>query len=466
MLKNILIQNSFWAVFSSMFQNIVFSIFFIIIARSYEQQVFSSYIIANTLYGLLLSFSSLGMAQWFIRSHSTEEKNETANLFFTIQFYAGSLFYFLNICLSFMLYSQTTIHALSLILGFNIICDNLIYVYKTVNIVINRQKQTFVVLGLEAFFKLILAFLVYYLVPNILLIAFILSFLRFLSLAIFIKLNDQLSFLKIFKSVRIISFNQVLSTVYLNRYFFFIGTISLFFWSIGGILVSKFLDLEDVAHYEISYKLFTMAEIIPLMVLNTVFPIIVKRIQEKTFENAQFLKMLSYGSLLYGLLAYTFIFSFADELIPLLFGVKYSGTPKYCIEMFLTMTIFPSVLYQANLLIAIKMEKTDMYLNMMSLILNILIAGFGLYFNKTLSSVTYSIFTSFLVFHLLQAFFLVKKEVIVLNDALIEYIILFGFILCYPFLLKHISPYFLYPLLLSTVLIVSIPTLKKYFAKT
>ena len=68
MFKSVILKNSFWAISSSVFQNIVFAVFFIIMARVYNTQVFSSYIIANTLNGLLLSFSSLGMAQWYIRA--------------------------------------------------------------------------------------------------------------------------------------------------------------------------------------------------------------------------------------------------------------------------------------------------------------------------------------------------------------------------------------------------------------
>lgn len=465
MFKNLLLQNSFWAIFSNISQNIIFSIFFIVLARVYKQDVFSSYIIANTLYGLLLSFSSLGMAQWFIRADNGEGKMELAQLFFTIQLLSGFVFYILNIILSYTLYDEQPIHILSIILGFNIVYDNLIYVYKTLNVINFQQKQTFLILSIEAVLKLLLAVLVYFVVPSIVVISLFLSVFRFASLLFFIHYNKERLTFNPFETVSLISIRQVFSTIYTNRYFLFIGTISVLFWSIGGILVSKLLSIEDVAHYEISYKLFTMAEVVPLMVLGTLFPVIVKRINEETIENIHFFKLLSLSSILYGLMAYTFVFSFSGQFIPLLFGNDYRETNIYCTEMFLTMTIFPSVLYQANILIALKQEKIDMYLNLLSLLLNISIASIGMFLNQSLSSVTYSIFIAFFVFHLSQEYFLIKKGVSHLRDAVVSYSILFGGIILYPLLSRYISVYFLYPLIWIVVFISIIPILKKSLAK-
>lgn len=465
MFKNLLIQNSLWAIFSNIFQNIIFSLFFIVLARIYSQEVFSSYIIANTLYGLLLSFSSLGMAQWFIRTDDGKGKHEVAQLFFTIQLLSGFVFYILNVFFSYILYQDTVIHLLSILLGFNIVYDNLIYVYKTINIANYEQKKTFSILSIEAVLKLLLAVLVYFIMPSIIIVSIFLSGFRLITLAIFSFYSKQRFRFTLFQKTSLHSLHQVLSTIYTNRFFLFIGSISVMFWSLGGILVSKLLSFEDVAHYEISYKLFTMAEVIPLMILNTFFPLIVKRINQNTAENIYFFRLLSFGNILYGLMAYTFVFSFSAQFIPFLFGEAYRETHIYCTEMFLTMSIFPSVLYQANLLIALKQEKIDMYLNLLSLLLNISIASIGMFLNQSLSSVTYSIFIAFFVFHLSQEYFLIKKGVSHLRDAVVSYSILFGGIILYPLLSRYISVYFLYPLIWIVVFISIIPILKKSLAK-
>jgi len=167
MLKNKLFVNSFWSVASSLFQNIIFSVFFIIMARSYETVEFSEYILANTLYGMILSFSSLGLSQWYIREH--QEGNSTVDistLFLKIQFFAGIVFYLVNICLSFLLYKDSTIHILSIFLGINIIFDNLIHVFKTINIISFQQRQSFKILSFEALLKLCLGLYIIYIAPE------------------------------------------------------------------------------------------------------------------------------------------------------------------------------------------------------------------------------------------------------------------------------------------------------------
>jgi O-antigen/teichoic acid export membrane protein len=466
MFNSIILKNSFWAISSSVFQNIVFAIFFIIMARVYNTQVFSSYIIANTLYGLLLSFSSLGMAQWYIRAVKNLDEHYSVNrLYFNIQLLAGVLFLLVNVLISFLLYPDSVIHVLSIILGLNIVVDNMINVFKTINVVKYNQRQTFMILSIEACLKLTIALLVYYLVPNIIVIAVLLVLLRGVTFALFYFSGDYKT---IFKGVAIKStdtYRQIITTIYKNRFFLFIGSISVLFWSLGSILVSKYLDLQAVANYEIAYKLFIMAEIIPLMILSSSFPKIVEYINKPTMENTRFLKALSYGNILYGLFAYTFVISFSDVFVPFFFGVQYAQTAQYCDEMFLTMLIFPSVLYQANLLVAIKMEKVDMYLNLLSLFINLLIAGLGLMLNYSLSSITYSIFISFLVFHLSQEYFLIKKGVSQLVDVIALYLLIFGGMGTYTLLMNYLEVTYLFPLIWIAVFIFIIPSYKRYFVK-
>jgi O-antigen/teichoic acid export membrane protein len=466
MLKSAILKNSFWAISSSVFQNIVFAVFFIIMARMYNTQEFSSYIIANTLYGLLLSFSSLGMAQWYIRAIKNLNEHQTVNrLYFTIQLMAGVLFLLLNVLISFLLYADSVIHILSIILGLNIVVDNMINVFKTINIATFNQRQSFMILSIEACLKLTIALLVYYLIPNIVVIALLLVFLRVITFALFYFSGD---FKKIFQGITIIkaeTYRQVITTIFENRFFLFIGSISVLFWSLGSILVSKFLDTKAVADYEIAYKLSIMAEIIPLMILNSSFPKIVEYVNRPTIANISFLKALSYSNILYGLLAYSFVISFSDVFVPFFFGIQYAQTAQYCNEMFLTMLLFPSVLFQANLLVAIKMEKTDMYLNLLSLFINLFIAGLGLMLHYSLSSITYSIFISFLVFHLSQEYFLIKKGLSQIGDVVVMYLIIFGGMTGYLLLMKYVEVVYLFPLIWIVVFILIIPSYKRYFVK-
>ena len=149
--KSKLIVNSFWGVAANLLQNILFSVFFIIVARVYNPTDFSSYILANTIYGLLLAFSSLGLGQWFVRRLLEDiDKERLIHQFFKLQFIIGVAFYLLIMVTTWMLYKDHLVRQLSLIIGINILFDNIIYVIKHVNIAQMDQKKTFLIQTIEA----------------------------------------------------------------------------------------------------------------------------------------------------------------------------------------------------------------------------------------------------------------------------------------------------------------------------
>lgn len=419
LLKGKLIGNSFWAIASSLFQNIIYSLFFIVIARSYNTTEFSSYIIANTLYGLVMSFSSLGLSQWFIREiKQTSFRSELITRFFKIQVCAGVLFYLINILLCFFLYESQLVRNLSLLLGINILFDNIIYVFKTINISQYHQKRSFVLTSIEAILKLLFAFIIVYININLIFVVFLLIILRFATLFLFFHygLTETIDFKNIITEK--LNLREVGKVFYENVYFVIIGSLSVIYWSVGSLMVSKLLHFDRVADYEISFKLFSMAEIIPVMVSASVFPILVEKGNENPAARNDFFRKIFIAYAAYGLFIFTFIYSYAGLLIPAVFGEKYIYTASFCIEMFLTIVIFPTALLQANLLVSMNKEKVDMWLNLLSLFLNISIALIGLYFIKNLSVINYAIFLSFFCFHLSQDIILIRTGVTKLSTSL------------------------------------------------
>jgi hypothetical protein len=104
LLQNKLIANSAWGTISNIIQNIFLSIFFIIISREYSIDEFGSYVVSNTLYSIILGFSSLGLGHWFIREViNNENKKEIINKFFKTQLLIGIAFYIICIICSFLL---------------------------------------------------------------------------------------------------------------------------------------------------------------------------------------------------------------------------------------------------------------------------------------------------------------------------------------------------------------------------
>lgn len=462
-----LVKNSFWGVLSNIIQNILFSIFFIVVARKYSTADFGGYIIANTLYSFILAFSSLGLGQWFVRELVLiENKAGLISKFFKIQLVIGVLFYIINVIISYALYDSPLIRHLSLLIGINIIFDNLIYVITFVNIACLEQRKSFVVLTVEAVLKFGVACFLFFSAIPIERLAFILILLRFSTLNLFIRIgsSQSVTLLQIIRAkVNLAEVNRIIMS---NWPFIVIGSISVLYWRIGNILVSKILSMQDVANYEISFKLFAMAQILPYIVSTSLFPMLVKKISHQPEEAVLFFRKAFIAYTIYGLLAYTFVYSFADFFIPWLFGEKYGHTSFFSKEMFLTILVFPTALLQANLLVAMKKEKTDMKLNIASLVVNLIFCGAGLYYYKSLSIINYAIFISFFVFHLAQDIILVKKSVIPVYHAAGFYLFTISLVVTYHFLSVKFDTRYLFPAFWSVFALFSFIIYLKYFSKT
>ncbi|MFN5423166.1 MAG: oligosaccharide flippase family protein [bacterium] len=420
--------NSFWGIFSNIIQNILFSGFFIILARVYSKMDFANYIIANSLYGMLVALSSLGLGQWFIREViSVLDKKQFTHQYFKLQLLLGILFYLLHIGVAFTLYSDQLIRDLSLLLGINIVFDNIIYVIKHINIAEENQRKTFLILTLEATLKFFTGCLLLFTVIPILYLLIVLIFLRLVTLNLFLHYgtSGSLSLKSILRAKA--NWPSAVRVIRQNLPFVIIGSLSVIYWRIGNVFVSKFLAMDDVADYEVSFKLFSIAEILPFIVSTSLFPILVKASKNGAGSANIIFKQFFYLYALYGLMAYTFIISYSNYILPFLFGTAYVDTSMYCNEMFLAILVFPTALLQANLLVSLKLEKIDMWLNLVSLVLHIIFSLIGIYYFSSLSVICYSIFSSFFIFHLLQDYILVRKGILSLSHCLSFYL---GSILC------------------------------------
>ena len=404
-----ILKNTFWGTISSVAQNILYSIFFIIVARKYDTHEFSNYILANTLYGMILSFSSMGLGQWFIRNlEITNNRKMLIHEFISIQIQSGIIFYFILVIAALMLYGLAIPSQLAFLIGLNIIFDNIIYAIKCINIANYEQRRTFRIMLTEAGIKVMLGLTLFIFHTPISYMVLMIVILRFLTLQWFLKetVGVSMKLQNLIANVHRMQKWKIAVTG--NWAFVMIGSISVLFWSAGNILASKFLSLTEVGYYEISFKLFAMAEIIPLMVTTTLFPHLVANTIGSTKENPEIYRKSMLLLNAYGVLSYLFVHAYASIIIPLLFGVKYTHAATYTSGMFLTMLIFPMSLLQANLLVANKKEKTDMWLNVTSLIAYLLFAIIGLYYTRDLAIINHSIFLAFLLFNLLQTALMYK----------------------------------------------------------
>lgn len=447
-----LFKNSLWGIISNIVQNLLFSIFFIILARKYSTDDFGNYVIANTIYSFVLGFSSLGLGHWFIREIvNNGNKQSEIDKFFKMQFLIGIIFYLVNILISFMLYQSTLVRELSLIIGINIIFDNIIYVIKSLNIAESKQKKTFILLIVEAAIKFLIGCVVFFYPFNIIYLSVLLIFLRLLTLNLFIVYgsSNTISFLEIIKVK--INWPEIKKVIFSNWAFIIISSLSVVNVRIGNIIVSKVLTLKDVADYEVSFKLLSIAYLLPIVVTSSLYPLLIAAYKEnidklKDLYNKAFLPLT-----IFGFMAYTFVYSYADFFIPLLFGEKFADTGRYCSEMFMIMTIFPTIFLQANVLLALKLEKLDMICNISSLLFNILFCLIGLYYYKNLTVVNYAIFFSFLLFHLIQDIILYKKKVTNIRHLMAFYFLGILAVFAYQLMSFEINKIYLFGLFWITI---------------
>lgn len=454
--KTPLIKNSFWGIISNISQNLLFSAVFVIIARKYSTNDFGSYVLANTIYAFVLAFSSLGLGQWFIREMmNTDDKKTLINKFFKKQLYIGVIFYVLNVIVSYSLYDSQLIRSLSLLVGINLIFDNMIYVIKQINIAELEQRKTFVILTIEAVLKFMIASLLFIFPIPILTLAVFLIVLRFISLNLFIKIGSS-NLINLSDVLKVkVSFREVKELVVSNYAFTVIGSISVVYWRIGNILVSKILTLKDVTQFDISLKLWSIAAILPFIVSTSIFPLLVKSLKSGKNEMQRLYKnaFLAYG--FYGIFTFTAVFTFSDFFIPYLFGAKYVSTPVYCKELFLTILLVPTALLQANVFIAMKLEKLDMLYNLISLVIYLLLCAIGFYYFKSLSVVNYGIFISFLSFHLLQDIYLIRKKILTLNHAFLFYTVTASLVGIFYFFSTKFNVYYVFFVFWALILVIA-----------
>ena len=441
-----LIKNSSWGLFSNILQTVFVSLFFVIVARKYQPSVFAEFLISTTVYQVVAAFSSMGLGQWFIREYATEEnKVDFTGKFLKTQTVLGIIFYIINIALAYLVYPDGQIKLLCIILGTNIIFDNLINAIKSLNIAEFQQKKTASILIMDGFLKLLVGCLLFVQPFSAIILSILMIVVRIITVGLFLKLgtSKSISFGLIWRIQ--VSISDLKQLILRNWQFIIIGSISIIYWRIANIIISKALTLTDVADYEIAFRVFYIVQVLPIIASATVYPQFIKYFNEGNFTGLKSLYKNLF--LIYGLVSfvsYAFIFSFSHSIVPLAFGNGYPGATLCLQQMFLTYLVLPTVLLQANLIVAIGLEKMDMWCNIVSLIANVGACLIGLYFFKSLTTVNYSIFFSFIVFHALQDWVLLRKGITNISHVLSYYLILVGFIVVYAYLSQQVSPYFVF----------------------
>ncbi|MBN8718033.1 MAG: oligosaccharide flippase family protein [Sediminibacterium magnilacihabitans] len=429
-------RNSFWGLASTISQALLTSLFYVMLARKYSITDFSYFLITISIYQFLTTISNLGLGQWFTREIvSTGNGEKITGKFLKLQLYCGAGFYLVNILIAFALYDNYEIRLLAVLTGINIVFDNLIYVIKCLNIAGAVQHITFKIIIADSVLKFVMILLFFFFPISIIALSSGLICIRFLTLNLFLKFGSSRRLDVQSLLANKISLKEVARIVLANWPFLVIGSASVVYWRIGNIIISKMLPLFDLAIYEISFRIFSLFQIVPIIVSTSLFPHLIALYN--TGDTARFTayyKKYLHFFLIYGLFIYTFIYSFSGWMVPFLFGQQYAAAPVYTEQMFLTMLLFPTGMLQATVLISMKLERVDMIINIISLVIVVVSILVGLSFIHSLSVVNISIFISFLIFHICQDYILVKRNILTIRGILNFYCVTTIFIAGYIYL--------------------------------
>jgi O-antigen/teichoic acid export membrane protein len=462
-LRSPLLINSAWGILANLLQTGLTSAFFVILARKFPANDFAQFLIANTVYQLVAAFSSMGLSQWFIRDYaSSEDKTNLTVEYLKIQAILGLVFYAVNVGAAFLLYPDGNIRLLSIILGTNIIFDNVVNAIKSLNIAEFLQKKSANILLIDALLKLSVGGLLFVYPLPILAIAALLVVARLITVNLFIKIGSASNVTLVEVLRRKISLDHLRDLLVRNWYFVVIGSVSVVYWSVANIIISKMLTLKDVADYEISFKIFSIMILLPIVASGSIFPKFITLYKaEQMSELRRLFGNIQRTYILISVLIYAFIVSFSQSWLPFIFGRVYVDAVPCVNLMFLTFLFFPTVLLQANLIVAMKMEKMDMIFNLCSLVCNVGGCLIGLTLYRSLSVVNYSIAASFLVFHLLQDALLVKKGISTWLGTAGFYVAIPAFVLAYHYALRYTAAWVPFAAVTLAVVVIAGSTLAK-----
>jgi O-antigen/teichoic acid export membrane protein len=460
-LQSSLVKNSAWGIMANILQLLFLFLFFAIVARKYNAENLGGFLISNTVYQLVAAFSSMGLGQWFIRQYILEDDKTTfTSKFLKTQVGLGLLFYFVNIALAYLLYPNGEIRILCVILGTNIIFDNFINAIKSLNIAESEQRKTATILVIDGFLKLLVGCLLFIQPFSIVVLACLMIIVRVLTLGLFIKLGSSNSInLKSLWQASVV-YNDLKDLVIKNWQFIVIGSISIIYWKIGNIIISKLLPIANVADYEMAFRIFSVLQIVPLIASATIYPQFIKYYNNgETIALERLYKNMFMAYTAFAILSFAFIYSFSGLIIPVAFGSGYPGAIVCLQQMFLTFLVLPTVLLQANLLVAIGLEKLDMWFNVLSLLVNVACCFIGLHFVKDLAVVNYAVFISFLVFHLSQDVILLKKKLMTVTHCLMFYGVLTLTVIACRYFSMAINPFIFFTAFLLIIIFCALTVL-------
>lgn len=322
-IKNKYTVSTFWVLLDNLLKLFVSFLIGILIVRHLGPEKYGVYSYSLSIISFLSIISTLGIDEIIIKEFV--EKNYSlrnilgTGLFLKLAGYIISLI--ILFCLSFTSIENEVFYFI-LILSFSIL-------FKSTNVIklffqstLQNKLNTYssvISIFFSSIFKLLWIYLNLPLVYLLLIIVFE-SFLLFFSSLYFFKKHQKLSIqlnLKLISSTLKKAFPLLLS-----------GISVMIYLRIDQIMLKEYLDFSSVGQYSASIRITEIFYIIPLSIVNVIYPIIIKTNKRNKSEvEKKFLKYFSIQNLIAVAIVITIII-FSDLIVNLAFGNAYKMTPK------------------------------------------------------------------------------------------------------------------------------------------
>lgn len=406
--KNILSAST-----ASVFNNLSFAIFVLILAKQYSVNELSFFYLSLNLYYLAAQFANLGMGNLIIREyHVRQNKLEFVSNLTLLEVITSVLSYLFLCIVIWLLGYPSKVMFYFLIIGLMIILDSFNYVF--VNIFISAREQHYSALAIssEAALKLLLG--VYILVHthtiDLSVIVVIVVFFRLLNISLHFLF--YLSFEKNFNPINLfslkgVSWKRIRSLLYEGKIFFIITIIVATYNRLPVILLPKLSNLQDVAFYEMASKPYIIIALLPNILISTFYHSILKHIGK---YDALSSKVKEFEKLFIPFSNILIIISLFG--LPLVYNFIFKNKFDQSIEIFqilvLSSTMLGIIASNANILFSHGLEKLDMYFNIF-LLLFIFIMIFLLVPNFGALGIAITLFIARSIFLLIQHHLVLKK---------------------------------------------------------
>ncbi len=425
--------NSAVSIVTNIVQNVFFSAFFIILARHFGPVQLSDYVIANSLYQLIGVLAPFGLTEYFVREYMQQAhlRSELTRDMVVVESLLGVTGYLVVVSLgSIMGYSSGT-QLLAIILAININFDNLLVSFRSIFVAESKQFYTSIATLLESFLKLLAGLCLLVLGLTLLQISLFAVALRLVTLFVAIGFLDEerradvrfalnpanVSFLRRLKRVV-----QLLGKA---RSFAVISTVVFIYWRLNTLVLGKIASPREVSFFDVGTKAFSVFQILPFYYLQAFFPILSQAYKS---DKAQFVglarKALTHLAIFSVCVAIPMAYA-SREVIDLLFGSRYLGAAGMTGTMMITLIPFSLSLVQAYVLLASGNERIDMWLNILTLGVNGLLA-IVLTTTRGGNGAALSILISFIVFFLAQQIVLLWKGLRLWHGLTLKVLTLIG----------------------------------------